>query len=651
MILEFDIAALIIYALIILVIIRRRMYHGRTNRLYIMLVIISIVVTLTDALPYILFKLPLSNNAYIVYSGLFYMYFFLRNATIFVYLLFCMSSTRMWYRLHSIFMKIVFVGPYVFTVLVVFSNLFHNRLFTLTRDRGYARGELMIVLYMISGLYLLYIIIFLMYCRKKKFLETDRWIAFSSLILFSAVAVVIQMVRSEYLVEMFFTALALLSILFFIQKPEDYVDYVNGVMSFGLYQREVRKVINTGERAQIFVVNFRNANAVRQFLGEHDYDAQIMRILLSIYSLFKSIGHEFDIFYEEPGYIYIVMDNSNEILSDDRVVELTRHILTDAVLDERKGLTLDAVMTMLFAPDDLADEESIIGFGHRFTLFLLPGHHLLRASDVVGTKDFHIFNRMDEILRRAIADGSFEMHYQPIYSIKENRFISAEALIRLRDPDYGLISPALFIPEAERRHLMQAIGVHVLHDVIKFIGSADFKTLGLNYIELNLSVQQCVDKNIVDDIISYQKKYGVRPEQINLEITETDYADDTRNLDLNLHELADAGFALSLDDYGTGYSNMQRILHLPLNIIKIDKSMVDEMDTKKGKVLVMDTIRLMQDIGMEIVAEGVEKKEQLDMLASMGCDFIQGYYFSKPLPQRDFVEFIKKKLAEAEVVA
>ena len=232
------------------------------------------------------------------------------------------------------------------------------------------------------------------------------------------------------------------------------------------------------------------------------------------------------------------------------------------------------------------------------------------------------------------------MYYQPIYSLKEGRFISAEALIRLHDPQFGMISPGLFIPEAESRHLMQAIGVHVLHDVIEFIGSEDFLKLGLSYIELNLSGQQCVDKNIVRDIVSYRKKFKVSPAQINLEITETDYEEDKNNLDSNLAELSDAGFALSLDDYGTGYSNMQRILRLPLNIIKIDKTMIDAMDTQKGELLVKNTIRLMQDIGMEIVAEGVEERTQYEKLASMGCDFIQGFYFARPMPRDDFVKFI-----------
>ena len=111
-------------------------------------------------------------------------------------------------------------------------------------------------------------------------------------------------------------------------------------------------------------------------------------------------------------------------------------------------------------------------------------------------------------------------------------------------------------------------------------------------------------------------------------------------MDANIETLSHAGYSISLDDYGTGYSNMQRVLRIPLNIVKIDKSLVDNMNTTKGQSIVKSTIRMMQDIDMELVAEGVETKETLDNLEEMNADFIQGYYFSKPVPAEEFEKFI-----------
>ena len=234
------------------------------------------------------------------------------------------------------------------------------------------------------------------------------------------------------------------------------------------------------------------------------------------------------------------------------------------------------------------------------------------------------------------------MYYQPIYSVKDGRFISAEALIRLTDEEYGFISPALFIPAAERNGLMIPIGDFVLESVFRFIGEHDFNELGLSYIELNLSVAQCLQGDLFDKILALEKKYGVAPVRVNLEITETTYENMGEMTDINIRRLSDNGFSFSLDDYGTGYSNMQRISKLPLKIIKIDKTMVDDMASSAGMTVLRNTVTMMKDIRKEIVCEGIESADQLEKLTELGVDFIQGYYFSKPLPEDKFVSFIQE---------
>lgn len=154
---------------------------------------------------------------------------------------------------------------------------------------------------------------------------------------------------------------------------------------------------------------------------------------------------------------------------------------------------------------------------------------------------------------------------------------------------------------------------------------------------------QCVQSDLSDKILALEKKYHVNPERVNLEITETTYEKIGENTDRNIRLLAENGFSFSLDDYGTGYSNMQRISKIPLKIIKIDKTLVDDMASKSGMSVLENTVRMMKEIRKEIVCEGVETAEQLELLTGLGVDFIQGYYFSKPLPADQFVRFIMEK--------
>ena len=156
-------------------------------------------------------------------------------------------------------------------------------------------------------------------------------------------------------------------------------------------------------------------------------------------------------------------------------------------------------------------------------------------------------------------------------------------------------------------------------------------------------MKQCMKMDLTDKVLYYLKKYNLKPEQINLEITETAANTAQDIVEENIRALSEQGITFSLDDYGTGYSNLSRIICLPFHIVKIDKSMTDKVFDSKINTILKYNIRLLKEIGMEIVVEGVETEAVLKQFEEMGCDFIQGYYFSRPLPQQEFVEFIKKQ--------
>lgn len=151
-----------------------------------------------------------------------------------------------------------------------------------------------------------------------------------------------------------------------------------------------------------------------------------------------------------------------------------------------------------------------------------------------------------------------------------------------------------------------------------------------------------MQKDLKEKVLYYLKKYHLKPEQINLEITETAANMAQEIVEENIQILSKEGIYFSLDDYGTGYSNISRTISLPFRIIKLDKRLADKVNDSKMNILLKNTIRMLKEIGMEIVVEGVETKETLLAFTELECDYIQGYYFSKPLPEMDFVDFIRK---------
>ena len=165
--------------------------------------------------------------------------------------------------------------------------------------------------------------------------------------------------------------------------------------------------------------------------------------------------------------------------------------------------------------------------------------------------------------------------------------------------------------------------------------------MGLDYIEVNLSVVQCMQNNLADSIISLADTHEVDSRKINLEITETAAAERPIMLIKNMKMLVENSYSFSLDDFGTGYSNISSMVDMPLDIIKFDKSIIDRARTSRdGKILLESLTAMVKKMGKRIVAEGVETEEQLHELEAMGIDYIQGFYFSKPLPSEKFIEFV-----------
>lgn len=245
-----------------------------------------------------------------------------------------------------------------------------------------------------------------------------------------------------------------------------------------------------------------------------------------------------------------------------------------------------------------------------------------------------------QIMKNALANGTFQVYYQPIYSTSQEKFHSAEALIRLYDNELGFISPEEFIPMAEKNGMILKIGEFVFRTVCRMMARERIWEKGIDYIEINLSVVQCMQEDICEMLYGIMDEYDIPYSCINLEVTETTIAKDV--LWDTMERMTVGGVTFSLDDYGTGYSNLTNVIKYPFHIVKLDKSMVwYAMENETAMRALRHTVAMLQDLDMCIVAEGVETKEQKDILQEMGCEYLQGYYFSKPVPEKEFLEKMK----------
>ncbi len=242
----------------------------------------------------------------------------------------------------------------------------------------------------------------------------------------------------------------------------------------------------------------------------------------------------------------------------------------------------------------------------------------------------------------ALEENRVEVFYQPIYSTKKNRFVSAEALARIRNTDGTILQPGKFIPVAEETGLIEELGERIFEKVCEFLQKSNVERLGLSYIEVNLSVIQCEKKDLAERYIKIMDRYKVKPWQINLEITESASVKTKEILLENMKKLINYGVTFSLDDFGIGQSNLDYVIEMPVSLMKLDMNMTQSyFRDLKAQYVVQAAIHMAHGMDLLLVAEGVETEEQLKGMRDENIDFIQGYYFSKPLPQQEFLSFFE----------
>jgi EAL domain-containing protein (putative c-di-GMP-specific phosphodiesterase class I)/CheY-like chemotaxis protein len=278
---------------------------------------------------------------------------------------------------------------------------------------------------------------------------------------------------------------------------------------------------------------------------------------------------------------------------------------------------------------------------------MLESHLELRPPSNVAHRPPVIV--LDADLRRAIERDEFVLHYQPQIDIATSMVIGVEALVRWQFPGKDLVLPDHFIGRAEQLSLIDLLGWVVVDHGLREVGAFSDEMGVPLQLSLNVSVRSLHDLKFPDTLSALLQKHGVLAENVTLEITESGLIQELSTAHHILAKLRMKGVQLSIDDFGTGYSMMGQLRNIPAKELKIDRSFVCNMNSGSGdRVMVQKTIEIGHELGMKVVAEGVETLEQLHFLRSYGCDIAQGYFFSRPLPALELLEWLKAYRSQHE---
>ena len=431
------------------------------------------------------------------------------------------------------------------------------------------------------------------------------------------------------------------------KEAEDQVvnyDDLTGLPNRALFQDRLHQVLGHARRnsklAAVHLVDLDHFKEVNETMGRKAGDKLLRGIGERLVDCVRTSdtvarlgGDEFGIIQVEPA-------------DADGVALLSRKLLQ--CLEEpfeinARKVFIGASVGIAVFPDDAETPEDIL---RNADLALSNG-----KGDERGRFCFYVAQMNEDILRRrsieddmreGLVNGEFVLHYQPKLDIGCNRITGMEALVRWNHPQHGFMSPAEFIPVAERSRLIIPLGEWVLREACTHNKALTEAGLGPVKVAVNLSAEQFRTEGLVEMVLSVLKDTGLDPKQLELEITETLAM---RNAEESIElcgALAAHGISLSIDDFGTGYSSLSYLKNFPVQRIKIDKAFVDDITVEDNSgVIARAVTTLGHSFGMEITAEGVETEAQLAFLRSLGCDEIQGYFFSRPLPGDELVEFLK----------
>jgi len=388
-------------------------------------------------------------------------------------------------------------------------------------------------------------------------------------------------------------------------------------------------------RFAVMIIELDGASKLRSLMGYAEMDSIITHIANALRELGEnprvSIYHlhyvNFMIVLEQP-------DSIDEIYSlfDQFQLHIQEHY---NILPNKQKLTFSAGVSLY--PNNSTLYSLINNAFAALTKAQEEGQgHLVLASQEMDKKVDHELMLITEI-EKGLENREFKLYFQPLYDTKDQSLAGAEVLLRWHHPERGLIMPDLFVPIAEKSGLILNIGKYVIEESLKHLNSWHSFGFPPLTLSLNLSLRELESQEFMSHLTQMLYQYQIGESRLKFEITEHTTMLNPALTHQKLTEIQQLGIGISLDDFGTGYSSFAHLAEFPIETLKIDRGFVTGLCQDSGKQNIVSTItKLGHSLGMTIVAEGVETKEEATMLTSFGVDYLQGYYFSRPLPQLEF---------------
>lgn len=624
---HYDVAALILLITVLIHYVFKKTISTNKTRIFHSLLWCALLATILDVVTLVLYAYGSAINIGLNYviNMLYYLSIYVFIPVVYnIYIVVAINNKK------RLIMNNKFLLLPVLISAVLIITTFYTKFIFYFEDGAFMYGKYRNILYALAAFYVVMSVIQTISHRNMLTRRQEASIYFFTIAMI--ISIIVQAIDRSILLVQFALAIAILLIYLSLENPDDYADKQLGIYNKMAFKEIYNEYIYNDKMFKILVIKLEGIQYINEIMGSSSVDI----IIKQVSDYLSTVSKHTKLF--KLSDIKFALISDKEQLDWDNIIKMIVDRFSKPFGIGGVQTALSEVMCMLSYPDKLTSAENIPDMiEYSLDKAATLGDDTVIYADESILEEGRREHKIIQVMRQALRNKTFDVYYQPIYSVEKGHYTSAEALIRLRDEELGFISPDEFIPLAEKNGMILEIGEFVFRDVCSFVSKKRLWEKGIEYIDVNLSVVQCMQEKLHERLIEIMDEYRLEYSYINLEITETAAIMSSETLKSNMDKLMDKGIKFSLDDYGTGFSNTSNLVEYNFHTIKLDKSMVwAAMEDEKAMCALEYTIGMVKAMNMELVAEGVENKEQAEKLENMGCDFFQGYLYSRPICKEDF---------------
>lgn len=517
---------------------------------------------------------------------------------------------------------------------IVLTNPFTEKLFYFDVSAGYVEGPWYRLMYY-SALFHLAVILILVISWRKEFGSQKTKVILDILILCGC-GVVIQLLHYPLLMTGFGMSLGILALFLTINNPNANRDSLTGVYNHLYLTRRSDELIAAGKSFHIITIYLYQLKHINKVAGVEGGDYILQ---LTAKKLEELCGSRV---FRITGKRFLVLTMSLQEY-EYYITQIKKMFETDMQLDaDSSKPATPVILSGIVHGQKLGTSGLMLEYAEYLESLSMQNGMIEVIQDDQQTMDGFLYNKkVEQYLHTAIAQDLFEVYYQPVYSTEKNDFVTLEALSRLHHPELGWIAPDVFIQIAEKNHMIEQITDLQFKRVCMFINEHRDLMKKLFNIKVNLSSLDLMRSDCSSHFIRMMDDMDIHHDWIQFEITETVATEYNAGLGMVIDGFMAAGVRLCLDDFGSGYANLNTVMRLPFSAIKIDRTLLfDICNDKKRAMFYQSIVETFHRMGYSIVSEGVETEEEMSLLSSWGVDMIQGYYFSRPLPVDELLKLL-----------